>query len=230
MTSRSAAALLFDFGGTLDADGVAWKTRFARLWRAQVGDVEPDAFDRAFYDADDALVGSLAPSTTLTETVRRLADGLARRLPGRRRRRRGARRRPLPRRGVGPARRQRRAPGAAGRPNTGLGVVSNFYGNLAAVCAEAGLAPHLSAAIDSAAVGYVKPDARIFQAALDALGARAEDAVFIGDSVERDMAGARAAGLRHVLLAGGQRQDLPAGCCPDDRVIARLADLPEALA
>ena len=27
--------LLFDFGGTLDADGVAWKERFYALYRAE---------------------------------------------------------------------------------------------------------------------------------------------------------------------------------------------------
>ena len=27
--------LLFDFGGTLDADGVAWKERFFTLYRAE---------------------------------------------------------------------------------------------------------------------------------------------------------------------------------------------------
>ena len=229
MSARPPAALLFDFGGTLDAEGVAWKTRFARLWREESGDVDAGVFDRAFYGADDALVGRLAPDTTLSETVRRLAEGLAERLPARDAE--AARR--VAQRFCEESRAQLAGSAAlfsrlAQRHR--LGIVSNFYGNLAAVCAEAGLAPHLSAAIDSSAVGFQKPDVRIFRAALDALGARAQETVFIGDSPERDMAGARGAGLRHVLLAAADRAGPLSGCCPDDRVIRRLADLPEAIA
>ncbi|HKD12795.1 MAG TPA: HAD family hydrolase [Thermoanaerobaculia bacterium] len=223
------AALLFDFGGTLDAEGVAWKTRFARLWRDEAGEVEPAVFDRAFYDADDALVGRIAPETTLSETVRLLTSGLARRLPWRDS---GAAARIADRFCADAA--ARLAANAALLERLAqrhrLGVVSNFYGNLSAVCAEAGLAPHISVAVDSAAVGFQKPDVRIFQAALDALKAKPEDAVFVGDSPERDMAGARSAGLRHVLLADAGRSESPGTCCPDDRVIRRLRDLEEAIA
>ena len=51
--------LLFDFGGTLDADGVAWKERFHALYRADGLDLASDAFTPAFYAADAPLVGSL---------------------------------------------------------------------------------------------------------------------------------------------------------------------------
>jgi putative hydrolase of the HAD superfamily len=229
MTSPLPAALLFDFGGTLDAEGVAWKTRFARLWRDEAGDVDSDVFDQAFYGADDALVGRISPGTKLSETVRLLTDGLAQRLPARDSE---AARRVADRFCADAS--ERLAASAAFLARLArrhrLGVVSNFYGNLSAVCMEAGLAPLLSVAIDSATVGFQKPDARIFQAALDALGARPDEAVFVGDSMERDMAGARAAGLRHVLLAAAERSGrVAAGCCPNDRVIRRLCDLEQAI-
>src|SRR5579871_3176980 len=51
--------LLFDFGGTLDADGVAWKDRFYSLCRAEGLDMTADKFARAYYAADDPLVGAL---------------------------------------------------------------------------------------------------------------------------------------------------------------------------
>ena len=223
------AALLFDFGGTLDAEGVAWKTRFARLWRDEAGEVESTVFDRAFYDADDALVGRIAAETTLAETVRLLTGGLARRLPSRDS---GAAARIADRFCADAATRLAASAELLERLalQYRLGVVSNFYGNLSAVCAEAGLAPHISVAVDSAAVGFQKPDIRIFRAALDALQAKPKDAVFVGDSPERDMAGARGAGLRHVLLTDAGRSDPPGTCCPDDRVIRRLCDLEEAIA
>jgi len=47
---------------------------------------------------------------------------------------------------------------------------------------------------------------------------------FVGDSLTRDMAGARAVGMRHIWLVGGAA---PAGdpCCRGDRVIHSLKDV-----
>ena len=55
--------LLFDFGGTLDANGVAWKERFYSYYRAEGLDMAADAFESSFFAADSPLVGKLAPAT-----------------------------------------------------------------------------------------------------------------------------------------------------------------------
>src|SRR5262245_58742903 len=68
--------LLFDFGGTLDADGVAWKERFFSFYRAEGLDLAADAFESSFFAADDRLVGSLAPATDLSGTVHALVANL----------------------------------------------------------------------------------------------------------------------------------------------------------
>lgn len=221
------AALLFDFGGTLDSDGVSWKERFRRIWSEEAGPVEPARFDRAFYDADDALVGNLPPDLSLAATVERLAGGLAQRLGGEET---AARR-------VGSrftqeafwALAQSASLLASLAPRYRLGVVSNFYGNLVAVCREAGLAPYLAAAVDSAVVGAAKPDPRIFEEALRQIAAAPEDTCVIGDSPARDMTGARRMGMRHVLLSGSDPSASAELCCAGDSVIRRLADLPEVL-
>jgi len=222
-------ALLFDFGGTLDADGVPWKERFFRIWREDVGELDRERFDPAFYGATDALVGAVPTTFPLSGTVERIADGLAERL------------------GAGKGAPARRAADRFARETLAtldsrigwlsrlaaryrLAIVSNFYGNLGAVCAESGIAPHFSAAIDSTAVGCTKPGPAIFRAALDALDVSPESAVFIGDSVPRDMTGARALGMRHVLLRPAGADGAPPCCCPDDPVIRRLEDLSGMLA
>lgn len=223
----SIAAILFDFGGTLDADGIAWKDRFYRIWREEAGEVPREEFDPAFYAADDALVGAVDPASSLTETVARLARGVAHRLGAGSEgdaARTGAR---FSRESLETL--ARRAPLLARLARTyRLGIVSNFYGNLAGVCAEAGIGESFAALVDSHDVGCSKPEPAIFQAALSRLGARPSDALFVGDSIERDMAGARAIGMRHLLLRpenGGE----PFLCCPEDRVIRRLEDLEETL-
>lgn len=200
--------LLFDFGGTLDADGVAWKERFHALYRADGLDVANDAFALAYYAADDPLVGSLPPTTNLAGTVHALTVNLERELSRCRAERISE---------SGSDRAQRIASGfmldseAAFERNRPvlktlserfrLGVVSNFYGNLEAVCEGAGLCPFFKVMVDSHCVGAEKPDPVIFRAALERLGATPEKTVFIGDSLRRDREGARRMGMRFIWVA-----------------------------
>jgi HAD superfamily hydrolase (TIGR01509 family) len=217
------SAVLFDFGGTLDAEGLSWKERFQRLFEIEGVAVEPARFDPVFYAADDALVGAIPEHLTFRETVERVASGVARAL------------RPddagL---GLRVAERFHNDARACFEGNAPilerlarryrLGIVSNFYGNLATVCDNAQVRRYFGVIIDSARVGISKPDPRIFMQAVDALGVEPGRAVMVGDSLARDMAGARAAGMAHIWLTPEPaRQGSP--CCPGDRVIPSLRDL-----
>lgn len=214
------AAVLFDFGGTLDADGVPWKDRFRDLFRREGVDVAAEVFDRAFHAADDALVGAVPAGLSLDETVFRLARGVAEHL---------GLRNPGPHTIIAAdfleAARAHLSRNVvllrALAHRYRLGIVSNFYGNLAAVCRDGGLSPFLSAVVDSTLAGCTKPDPRIFRAALATLQVEPDRAVFVGDSLPRDMAGARAIGMPHIWLRGEGAQAV-APCCPGDRVIPTL--------
>jgi FMN phosphatase YigB (HAD superfamily) len=217
------AAVLFDFGGTLDADGLSWKERFHRLFEAEGVAVDPARFDPIFYAADDALVGVVPEAFSLDETVRSVALGVAKAL------------RPadtaLGSRVAARFLADARACFDANAPlldrlarRYRLGVVSNFYGNLATVCDNAQVRRYFGVVVDSARVGLLKPDPRIFLTAVEALGIVPGEALVVGDSLARDMAGARAAGMSHVWLTPApERQGRP--CCPADRVIRSLRDL-----
>jgi HAD superfamily hydrolase (TIGR01509 family) len=231
MRAEAAApsVLLFDFGGTLDSDGVPWRERFFRLFAEEGLLVAPDVFDAAFYEADDGLAGEIPREFCLEQTVDGLSRGVEANL-----RAKGASR------GAGSS---NLAPRVAARflaeakhhlsknlpvlsdlsARYKLGIVSNFYGNLEAVCEGAGLAPHLSVTVDSQVLGFQKPDKRIFLAALSKLDASPSDAVFVGDSLRRDMEGARDLGMPHVWLSSGEGE----ACCPGDRVIHRLPEISE---
>src|SRR3974377_278412 len=87
MSSPSPAdPVLFDFGGTLDAPGVAWKDRARALFAALLGEADPrlrpERFDRAFYDADDSLAGSIPADLSLAETVLELFHRVGRNIGG----------------------------------------------------------------------------------------------------------------------------------------------------
>jgi HAD superfamily hydrolase (TIGR01549 family) len=76
--------------------------------------------------------------------------------------------------------------------------------------------------------GVAKPDPAIFHEALRLSGVEAEEAIFVGDSVEFDMAGAQAAGVPAVWLNRLQRPWTEPGP-PPTREIQSLADLPQLL-
>ena len=66
--------------------------------------------------------------------------------------------------------------------------------------AASGLAEHFDVVLVSAEHGTGKPDPSIFASALGALGVEPHDAVMVGDSLPRDVAGAAGAGMRAVWI------------------------------
>ena len=80
-------------------------------------------------------------------------------------------------------------------------VVSNWDVSLHDVLERLALAPLMDAILTSAEAGVRKPSPAIFERALALAGAGRERAVNIGDSLEEDVAGARAAGVRPVLIS-----------------------------
>jgi len=81
-----------------------------------------------------------------------------------------------------------------------LVAVSNSDGTVESVLEHAGLRASLGPVVDSHRVGFEKPDPRIFHIALERSGARPETTLHVGDLYHVDVVGARAAGLRAVLL------------------------------
>jgi putative hydrolase of the HAD superfamily len=79
-------------------------------------------------------------------------------------------------------------------------VVSNWDVSLHAVLARVGLSPLLDGILTAAEAGVRKPAPDIFIQALRLAGARAAEAIHVGDSVEEDVAGALAAGIEPVLV------------------------------
>jgi putative hydrolase of the HAD superfamily len=81
-----------------------------------------------------------------------------------------------------------------------LVVVSNADGTVEEGLTRVGLRSHLDVVIDSAVVGFEKPDPRIFAAALAAGRCDPARTLHVGDVYAADVLGARAAGLPAVLL------------------------------
>jgi putative hydrolase of the HAD superfamily len=86
----------------------------------------------------------------------------------------------------------------------GAAVISNSNGSVRSILDALGLGRHLDFVLDSAEVGVEKPDARIFQLALERARVRPSQAVYVGDLYSIDVIGARAAGMGAVLLDPGR--------------------------
>lgn len=214
-------AVLFDYGGTLDGDAAHWFDHFLALYaRLGVG-LTPAALKPAFYAADEALAHrpdvrglTLVPMTQAHVALQLAALGLADAT--------------LERRLVDGFVADTRAAWDRNRPLLGalarrlrLGVVSNSYGNMPVLLAEAALAP-FEVIIDSALVGLRKPDPAIYELAARRLALAPETILHVGDSWERDVVAARAAGMRTAWLA-------PAAAPPPepDGAVPRIASLLE---
>jgi putative hydrolase of the HAD superfamily len=102
-----------------------------------------------------------------------------------------------------------------------LVVVSNWDVSLHDVLRALDLEPLLDAILTSAEVGARKPAAVVFERALELVGARAAQAIHVGDSLKEDVAGARAAGIEPVLVCRDGADPMP-----DVRTIRSLSELP----
>jgi len=87
-----------------------------------------------------------------------------------------------------------------------------------------GLDAWFDVSLFSSGIGFRKPDARIFQAALEGLGIPAEAVLFVGNDPEADVAGALRLGMRAALILRPGAAPAPASP-PPDLCVRTLAEL-----
>ena len=215
-------ALLFDFGGTLDGNGVHWRDRTYRFLKQVYPEIERETFDRVDRAAVDRLIDSgSAPQLSLRETMDVIATGIYDAL------------------GLDPAVKDRyvnffcddakanldrnRQWIATLRDRYRLGVISNNFGNTAGWCDEYKLSSLLDIVVDSTVVGVSKPEAGIFHAALTGIGTLPEEAIYVGDTYSDDVVGAKGVGMWTAWLVGEEDK-----VCPDVSIVdVQLTDLRE---
>ncbi len=112
-----------------------------------------------------------------------------------------------------------------------LGIVSNFdYApTVARILVRERVSDLFEAVIVSADVGWRKPKAAIFEAALGRLGVRPEEALFVGDRAEIDVLGAKALGMV-VAWVNPTGAGLPRGIPAPEYELRTLTDLTRILA
>ena len=220
-------ALIFDFGGTLDGNGIHWLERtyqFIQKHHPEITREEFDAADKAtitefafgessiewsYQEGSMLPVGAVANSEaancTLRETVDAIGAGVFKRLD-------------LSDqlkdeyvewfcKGVSWSLSQNREWLKTLYGSYKLGVISNNFGNTRGWCDEYQLTPLLDVIIDSTVFGVAKPDRRIFEAALSELNVAPSEAIYIGDSYKADMVGAKKVGMWTAWMVGNQKKE-----------------------
>jgi len=197
-------AILFDFGGTLDNNGIDWFTRLQRLINKTGDPVTREGLDVHAGRAAD-LIDNLPDTRTLTmaglahrlvqhtyddiketNTVapqwnpQKIADAFVAE-SSENVRRNAATLHKLSKR-------------------FRLGCISNNWGNTAGWCREFDLDELFEVMIDSTLVAAAKPDPRIFHAALNEMDLPPEACAYVGDRFDCDVKGAHAVGMNPIWI------------------------------
>lgn len=113
-----------------------------------------------------------------------------------------------------------------------LGLVSNVYllpDLIHRDLIDFGIRPLIDAVALSSEVGIRKPRPQIFEHALEQLDVKPVDAVFVGDRLVDDIAGAHALGMR-AILTQQYRHEEPDDDIQPDAVIGNISEVPATIA
>ncbi len=170
--------IIFDFGGTLDGNGIHWRDRFFYLIKKQIPALTWEQFEYADHRSiADFVADERTKSRTLRQSAETILSGINHYLP------------------IGiidlaltteqfcqPAEeflKRNRDFLEKLASSYRLGVISNNFGNTQGWCDEYELTPLLDTVIDSTVVGIEKPDPKIFYLALDEMGISSKNSVYV---------------------------------------------------
>lgn len=192
--------ILFDFGGTLNSDGDHWGALFRAMWQRVAPEKSVDEIESAYIFAERTISSRGLRNETFDETLALQLDlqkealqcervDLTDELTG----------------FSAVARHRITLFSDLIDTMTGIaavGVVSNFYGNIPAVCSDYGIDDRLTIMVDSALVKVRKPDPAIWTEAINRAGGEASRTIVVGDSHKNDIAPASGLGCRTIWCRG----------------------------
>ncbi len=211
-TVNQVAAVVFDYGGTLDTGGTHWSELLWNCYRKALVPVGKEAFTET-YVATERLLGegnTILPTDNFSQTLDKKIRLQLRHLVGNGRLDISDNRmeqlvgeiQTYALAEVARHLESHRAVLSALQRYHRLALVSNFYGNLRQVLAQFRLLDFFPIVVESAEVGIRKPDERIYRLALERLQLPADRVVVVGDSLKNDILPAEQLGCRAIWLKG----------------------------
>ena len=225
--------VLFDYGGTIDSNGIHWAEVIWQAWQAENVPVSKEIFRNAYIHGERTLGKNplVKPHHTFRDMMQLKTDIQMEWLKDQQYLPEEKNDAVWKRRIVDFCYEYARSSVEKARPviewmagKYPLAMVSNFYGNLAAVLNDFGIARFFPILIESAVVGVRKPDPQIFRLGAEALQLPESEAVVIGDSYNKDILPAAAAGCQTIWLKN-IGWDESAGNETADLIISDLVEL-----
>ena len=226
-------ALLFDFGGTLDTDGIHWSEKFFEVYMQFHIPISKENFREAFVYSERTIVNIIKPDFNLKQTLKTQLKYQLEYLQ---------KNNFLPEvfsfitdelteycyRTVVQNVEISKEILEQLSPEYLLAVISNFYGNIETVLEELSLKKYFTSILDSAVVGIRKPDPKIFEIALNELGVNPNDAVMIGDSYTNDIVPAKLIGCKTIWI-NNKGWNNPTDIKDADSIIKSIKEIPNTL-
>lgn len=226
-------ALLFDFGGTLDTDGIHWSEKFFEVYNHFHIPVAKAEFREAFIYSERTIANLIKPDFGLKQTLKaqikyqleyltknnlleedfsqninELTDYCYSSV-------------------IENVEITKEILNQLSNEYL-LVLISNFYGNVETVLAELSLKKYFASIVDSAVVGIRKPDPKIFEIALNELGVNPNDAVMIGDSYTNDIVPAKLIGCKTIWI-NNKGWNNPTDIKDADSIIKSIKEIPNTL-
>lgn len=201
--------IFFDFGGTLDLDGVHWYDHWIRSYKAAGIEVPENDLKSAYLETEKNLnampplscdylglirlkaeyqLGYLFHIDKSVGEITELTSALAK-----------ATYEPIAKQAAKSLEILETL-----RKTYKLGVISNFYGNLDIVLRELLMRNSICNVIDSKIVQIRKPNPEIYKFAVDQCGLSPEQCVMVGDSYRQDIEPAKSIGMKTIMINSRQ--------------------------
>lgn len=230
--------VIFDYGGTIDTNGIHWGEVIAEQYRLAGIELERELYRNAYVHGERSLAKApvIAPQDTFhtllrkkisiqfeylkeqtqsgqftDENAEKIADGCYSRVKETLETSRGII--------------------ASFAQRFPMVLVTNFYGNMPVVLNEFGLDNFFRCIVESSVVGIRKPDPALFAMGVEALHIAAEEIVVIGDSYRKDIYPALTLGCKTVWLKNlcWEEEPIIEGYAPT-AIINDIAQLPDIIA
>jgi putative hydrolase of the HAD superfamily len=230
--------VIFDYGGTIDTNGIHWGEVIAEQYRLAGVEINRDLYRNAYVHGERSLAKApiITPEDTFHTLLRKKIAIQFERL------------REL-------TQSQQFTPGLADRIADGcynkvketlatsraiveqlskqypMVLVTNFYGNMPVVLKEFGLAGYFNSIVESSIVGIRKPDPALFALGVNALQLPAEEIVVIGDSYRKDIYPSLTLGCKTIWLKNicWEEEPIADGHAPT-AIINDITQLPDTIA
>lgn len=214
--------IFFDFGGTIDSDGICWRDRFYNIYLENGIKISYEEFSKAFFDSDDNLPKRYNLSGKgFEETVYLQVNDVLKYL--------NLENENLRKKIADKFIYDSKKKVCENIPlfkylknkNITLGIISNFYGNLNDVLESLYIRDFFEVVADSGVIGSIKPSITIFNYALEKVNADIKSSAMVGDAYHRDIIGAHNVGMYHFYISKEERNK----CCEKFFLIKNIREL-----